>query len=507
MTQEPWYLTGIVVRTEGIQFVRPDKSWRPRVAVSLVGTAHCHSTDLGCDGQNPNLKVPFILHDVDYHTKLDIKVWHHARTKKKGRKPHLIGSAYVTLGELQRRQENPDANVIVSLKCPPSQKRSPAVGSRQSNIASLTVRLRTPSTSPSISSEATLVGSEDDSVRDEGVPDDGVASDASKSTSRRCDTPEDIPDILPAAGASGLKRRRKRSKLKPYSLDTDDEAGSSSSSCSSRPCTPFPQEDNYTYSYDGDADTSFEVISQGPMCYGDDLDSCCPAILPHYSTETLEVYRPSAVEWMLDSFAPYHEMSDPSCDFSRVLTRLTTEWYAVGGCLLATAALNAAVFGYSTPTLVDIDSIAMKAVTVGAIASGIGLVADVWFLVVYNGSDAAKFQRLAQDLYGTYFFFCLTCRLPMLCLFAAVCSLLVFLLAVAQGAWSTAVLVMCCAAGVLLTLQYLVYGAHRTINFALWLVWRTGRACGALFRRTATPPATDQPPAGQAMTQTALSAS
>ena len=54
--------------------------------------------------------------------------------------------------------------------------------------------------------------------------------------------------------------------------------------------------------------------------------------------------------------------------------------------------MNAAVFGYSAPTLVNIDGFALKAVTVGGIASGIGLVADVWFLVVYNGSDAAKFQ-------------------------------------------------------------------------------------------------------------------
>lgn len=46
---------------------------------------------------------------MDHSSKLDIKIWHHARTKKKGRKPHLIGSAYVTLGDLLRRQEKPEA--------------------------------------------------------------------------------------------------------------------------------------------------------------------------------------------------------------------------------------------------------------------------------------------------------------------------------------------------------------------------------------------------------------
>lgn len=102
-------------------------------------------------------------------------------------------------------------------------------------------------------------------------------------------------------------------------------------------------------------------------------------------------------------------------------------------------------------------------------------------------------------MYGTYFFFCLTCRLPTLCLFVAVCALLAFLLAVAWGAWSTAVLVMCCGAGVILTLQYLVYGAHRTVNFAIWLVWRAGQACSALFRRA--PPAPNQALPDQATTQ------
>lgn len=500
---EPWYLT--VVRTEGVLFARSDRSWRPRVAVSIVGTAHCYSTDLGCDGQNPNMKLPLVLHDVDHSSKLDIKVWHHARTKKKGRKPHLIGSAYVTLGELLRRQDIPGNDVVVTLKCPPPQKRSPSVGIRQTNYASLTIRVRSPSLSSAFSSESTLVGSEDDILRGETELSQTVVSDGSECIapgSDAYDSPDDIPDIIPDVAAPGLKRRTKRAKLKPYSLDTDDEAIPSSSTESSRPQTPSFQEGYDSYYREVDADGGVDVRLRRDSRFDDDLDSCCPAVLPQYSAETLEEYRPlSIVEWMLDSFAPYSEMSDPSCDFARVLGRLTTEWYAVGGCLLATAALNAAVFGYSAPTLVDIDSVAMKAVTVGGIASGIGLVADVWFLVVYNGSDASKFQRMAQDVYGTYFFFCLTCRLPTLCLFGAVCALLVFLLAVAWGAWSVAVLVMCCVAGVLLTLQYLIYGAHRTVNFALWLVWRAGRACGALFRRATPPSASNQALPGQTMTQ------
>lgn len=59
---------------------------------------------------------------------------------------------------------------------------------------------------------------------------------------------------------------------------------------------------------------------------------------------------------------------------------------------IITSRLNAAVFGYSAPTLFDIDSLALRSVTIGSVVSGIGLVADVWFLVFYSGADVVKFQ-------------------------------------------------------------------------------------------------------------------
>ena len=49
-----------VVRTRGLTFVRPEKSWRPIVNISIVGGSHDHGPShevlLGSDGQNPNLK-------------------------------------------------------------------------------------------------------------------------------------------------------------------------------------------------------------------------------------------------------------------------------------------------------------------------------------------------------------------------------------------------------------------------------------------------------------------
>lgn len=119
---------------------------------------------------------------------------------------------------------------------------------------------------------------------------------------------------------------------------------------------------------------------------------------------------------------------------------------------------------------------------------------DAWLLARYSGVDAETFQvrtaktttalheltgpqRRARDINNdTFFFFCMTCRFPMLCLFVSTCTLTAFLLVVAWNAWSTAVLVVCGLAGAFLTLQYLIYGIGSLIELVGWLV--QGAVCG-----------------------------
>jgi hypothetical protein len=49
-----------VIRARGYQPLRPEKSWRP--IVSVVVDEHSHyEVNLGCDGQNPNLKERFVM--------------------------------------------------------------------------------------------------------------------------------------------------------------------------------------------------------------------------------------------------------------------------------------------------------------------------------------------------------------------------------------------------------------------------------------------------------------
>ena len=92
----------------------------------------------------------------------------------------------------------------------------------------------------------------------------------------------------------------------------------------------------------------------------------------------------------------------------------------------------------------------------------------------------------------SYFYFSLTCRLPTFCLFISTLALMIFLLTVAWAAWPTAVLVMCCCAGTLLTLQYLVFGVRRTASFVVRLLrgcigWRR-RRMSAMQAQISVPP-------------------
>ena len=53
---------GAVVRTQGLLFVRPEKSWHPVVCFDVVDRPQPCEVALGCDGQNTNTKLPIKLY-------------------------------------------------------------------------------------------------------------------------------------------------------------------------------------------------------------------------------------------------------------------------------------------------------------------------------------------------------------------------------------------------------------------------------------------------------------
>ena len=165
--------------------------------------------------------------------------------------------------------------------------------------------------------------------------------------------------------------------------------------------------------------------------------------------------------------------------------------------------VDTTVFGFSPGSLFNVDSVAKRSLIISSIAAAIGLFVDVWFIFAYSGADVRKFQvsprsplhltykwygahalvlrtqTLAMDIYGSYFFFALSSRLPLVALFVSVLALVGSLCAIAWTAWPAAVLVMCVLTGVLVSLQFIVYGFHR---LALGLAWMLrGAWLGAVY--------------------------
>jgi hypothetical protein len=165
--------------------------------------------------------------------------------------------------------------------------------------------------------------------------------------------------------------------------------------------------------------------------------------------------------------------------------------------------VDTSVFGFSSGDLFLVDNFAKRALIISSVAAAIGLFVDVWFIFAYSGADARKFQvrflpvyqrrdiltthppqSLALDLYNSYFFFALSSRLPLVALFVSVLALVAFLGAIAWAAWPAAVLVMCVLSGLLVSLQFIVYGCHRIALGLAWIV--RGVWLGVLYvsRRT-----------------------
>lgn len=99
--------------------------------------------------------------DVDHSSQLDIQVWHKPSSKNR-KKRHLVGSAYVSLGEVIRKQQQPGSGMSIKsfefplqlithadldlhLNCPPPQKRSPTIKANHQRRAILTIRVYPPS--------------------------------------------------------------------------------------------------------------------------------------------------------------------------------------------------------------------------------------------------------------------------------------------------------------------------------------------------------------------------
>ncbi|KAL7284924.1 hypothetical protein ACG7TL_000012 [Trametes sanguinea] len=480
---DPWHVT--VLRTRGLSFVRPEKSWRPIVKITVMDGTHEYmlpEVTLGSDGQNSDFKSFIPVHGVNRSTSLVLQVFHKSQTKKKHRKPTLVGSARLSLGEIITKYPLPHPRPIhhdVRLSCPPPQRKSPTVGGRQLHSATLTLKFVVPNptqisrpASPLTDAYSGMDGTVSDGASSSKDPADTLVASVQEESIQEESTDQvpwekQEPEALP--GAPGLRRRRK--KLTGFHVDSETDQCESDSSGE---WPPTPAEDYFSISYKDEQDTACPpLILEGEP----EEATISPCVLPLHGANEDNVastrHPLSIAESIVGSLTPYQELREADQDkdldkAEKVQGKLLTEWYVVGASLLALAGIDAAVFGFAPGALFVVDGFSQSVVAIGAIAAGIGLVTDAWFLLLYSSASPEKFQRVTKDIYNSYFFFCLTCRLPSMCMLVSALALMFFLLGVAWAAWPTAVLVMSFIAGVLLTSQFLVFGIHRFVEAVIW---------------------------------------
>ncbi|KAK0220466.1 hypothetical protein IW262DRAFT_1026537 [Armillaria fumosa] len=435
---EPWCLT--VLRSSGLHLLRPEKSWRPIITIQVESkggsvdcdATPCYETTLGNDGQNPNQKEVFYIHDVSPHSKISIKVWRRSQSKKK-RKRILVANACHMLRELVKEQNEAGQCLDVRLNTLPGNAKR-LKGARPGMWPKLSLRVRPPSIAK-LHYEEPLFDDDDLSCYSDSMPPTPSSTDPTLSG-------QGDMIILPPPTEQELKRR-----LQPYIIDSDDET------------TPLLIDDR---------------------AY---LNSA-PPILPQYSeTEKPEDLPPMGVtQRIVASFTMYAELRDET-HYERAFSRQQLEWTYVGGLLTAMAAVDTAVFSISPDTLFVISPIARSFIALSSAACGLGIFCDVWFIFRYNFVPLDTARVRSRDMFGSYFFFSLQARVPIICMLISGVSLMGFLGIVAWSVWPTGLLVLSFLVGVLMTLQFLVFGAWWFVGKAMCTGRKIGRATKWLVGR------------------------
>ncbi|KAG2073999.1 hypothetical protein BDR04DRAFT_1093640 [Suillus decipiens] len=381
---------------------------------------------------------------ADGRSQVDINVYYQAPSKKKRKKRHIVAKTSLSLQALSKlRGTSNSFKIPLSPVVHPSMRRS-ARG--ESVSVSLVAMLEVPKTQARfhvLQDPSTSEDQYDDDIKSFGrsqSPRFESESDSDRISNFSCPSRATTPPVPLESSVMRVRRG--------YTSETDDD----------RPLDEHVRRinDSYeSYAFADNADLS-TVVNVVPLA---------PSLLPSYTEQISVDNSLSFIDGLVDSFSSYSELREARSDseYERILEKLTSEWYFVGASLVALAGLDAAVFGFSSVSLFSVNAFARSSIALGSVASGIGIAIDGWFLLVYSGANAKKFQKFARDVYGKYLFFCISSRLPAVCMFISACALMAFLLSVAWSAWPTAVLVMCFIAGILISLQFIVYGLHCTV--------------------------------------------
>jgi len=293
-------------------------------------------------------------------------------------------------------------------------------------------------------------------------------------------------------------QRIRRRRVRGYTIDTDEEPYSTDcdqSSSGRADKNKFSILDDTSFTYVDDEEDEkihphaliIHEHSKDVICLSDLADGQLSASnlpLPMYTEKLTVLPDLSRGERMLAAFTIYGDLSMARSDdqFEPIFKRLQHEWTFIGGLLVALAAVDTAVFSISPDSIFIVNPYARSAIAASSISSGLGIACDAWFLLRYNWADLTTFIDRARDVYGSYFFFSLSARVPAFCMFISAVSLMGFLGLVAFEAWPQGVIVVFFFVGVVMSMQFLVYGVH----MAARTVANGGRASGRQVVRAVT---------------------
>jgi len=369
--------------------------------------------------------------------------------------------------------------------------RSKSIAQKHQPCASLLIRVRPP---PS------AVLDEDEDEDEDGVS--LVSSDKSPSdtlVTPVTDEPEDTPPWASGVSENPPSGLRRRKIVKGYCINSEEEERSGESDCclsegeteetkASDFGEPLIPSDEYPVKPHLDT-LEIRAYIHVPRT----VSVIFPSVLPlTYVADNVSITSgASLASSAFDTLTYHRELREAQMDsdLDRILCRLLSEWYYIGASLLSITAVDTAVFGFSSGNMFGLDSFAKRSLIISTVGAAIGLFVDVLFIFAYSSADVRKFRTLAVDIYGSYFFFALSSRLPLIALIVSVLALVGFLCAVAWVAWPAAVLVMCGITGVLVSLQFIVFGFHRLALCLAWILrgaWPGAVYAGSRLRAATT---------------------
>ncbi|KAJ7220886.1 hypothetical protein GGX14DRAFT_389272 [Mycena pura] len=134
----------------------------------------------------------------------------------------------------------------------------------------------------------------------------------------------------------------------------------------------------------------------------------------------------------------------------QITEKLKSEWTKVGRWLLALAALNVSLLTIDAQTLFQVDKVAQDLIALSAVATGLGMLCDAWFL-------GWNFMDRARDTYGSYTYFSLSSELPLVAVFVSLMFLMAFGARILYNALPAPVLLVGSACfGIIMALRFVV---------------------------------------------------